>query len=381
MHRIFIVEDDAAIAAALQKHLTTWGFDVRCAEDFRNVLTECTAFDPQLVLLDITLPFYNGYHWCQELRRVSNVPVVFISSASDNMNIVMAMNMGGDDFIAKPFDLNVLLAKIQAILRRTYDFAAPAPTLEHRGAVLNTADASLMYQGQRIELTKNDYRILQTLLERKGSVVSRETLMEKLWETDSFVDENTLTVNIARLRRKLEAAGLSDYITTKKGLGYLRLESPSSDYVIRNYALDDIVRQAVRKYASQFIRRRLRLEYTPLNVSVITDEKWLLFVIEQVLSNALKYTRSGSVSITLEAPKTLCIRDTGIGIAPEDLPRVFEKGFTGCNGRTDKRATGIGLYLCRRILEKLGHTIAITSTVGEGTTVRIGLQQDALEVE
>ena len=221
MHRIFIVEDDAAIAAALQKHLTTWGFDVRCAEDFRNVLAECTAFDPQLVLLDITLPFYNGYHWCQELRRVSNVPVVFLSSASDNMNIVMAMNMGGDDFIAKPFDLNVLLAKIQAILRRTYDFAAPAPTLEHRGDVLNTADASLTYQGQRIELTKNDYRILQTLLERKGSVVSRETLMEKLWETDSFVDENTLTVNIARLRRKLEAAGLPDYITTKKGLGYL----------------------------------------------------------------------------------------------------------------------------------------------------------------
>ena len=164
-------------------------------------------------------------------------------------------------------------------------------------------------------------------------------------------------------------------------LGYLRLESPSSDYVIRNYALDDIVRQAVRKYASQFIRRKLRLEYTPLNVSVITDEKWLLFVIEQVLSNALKYTRSGSVSITLEAPKTLCIRDTGIGIAPEDLPRVFEKGYTGSNGRTDKRATGIGLYLCRRILAKLGHSITIVSTPGVGTTVRIGLEQDALEVE
>lgn len=164
-------------------------------------------------------------------------------------------------------------------------------------------------------------------------------------------------------------------------LGYLRLESPSSDYVIRNYLLDDIVRQAVRKYASQFIRRKLRLEYTPLNVSVITDEKWLLFAIEQVLSNALKYTRSGSVSITLEAPKTLCIRDTGIGIAPEDLPRVFEKGYTGSNGRTDKRATGIGLYLCRRILAKLGHSITIVSTPGVGTTVRIGLEQDALEVE
>lgn len=221
MYRILLVEDDPGIAQAVCAHLRQWELDARCVQNFRAVMEEFTAFDPQLVLLDISLPFFNGYHWCTQIRAVSRVPVVFLSSASENMNIVMAMNMGGDDFIAKPFDLNVLLAKIQAILRRTYDFAAPAPTLEHRGAVLNTADASLMYQGQRIELTKNDYRILQTLLERKGSVVSRETLMEKLWETDSFVDENTLTVNIARLRRKLEAAGLPDYITTKKGLGYL----------------------------------------------------------------------------------------------------------------------------------------------------------------
>ena len=221
MYRILLVEDDPGIAQAVCAHLRQWELDARCVQNFRAVMEEFTAFDPQLVLLDISLPFFNGYHWCTQIRAVSRVPVVFLSSASENMNIVMAMNMGADDFIAKPFDLNVLLAKIQAILRRTYDFAAPAPTLEHRGAVLNTADASLMYQGQRIELTKNDYRILQTLLERKGSVVSRETLMEKLWETDSFVDENTLTVNIARLRRKLEAAGLPDYITTKKGLGYL----------------------------------------------------------------------------------------------------------------------------------------------------------------
>lgn len=221
MYRILLVEDDSGIAQAICEQGAMWELDVRCVRNFHDVLGEFTAYDPQLVLMDISLPFFNGYHWCSEIRRVSRVPLIFLSSAADNMNIVMAMNMGGDDFIAKPFDLNVLLAKIQAILRRTYDFAAPAPTLEHRGAVLNTADASLMYQGQRIELTKNDYRILQTLLERKGSVVSRETLMEKLWETDSFVDENTLTVNIARLRRKLEAAGLSDYITTKKGLGYL----------------------------------------------------------------------------------------------------------------------------------------------------------------
>lgn len=221
MHRIFIVEDDAAIAAALQKHLTTWGFDVRCAEDFRNVLAECTAFDPQLVLLDITLPFYNGYHWCQELRRVSNVPVVFISSASDNMNIVMAMNMGGDDFIAKPFDLDLLLAKIQALLRRTYEFGGEGRLIQHRGAVLDLDSASLTYGGRRAELTKNEFGILRILMENRGCTVSREDLMSRLWQTDCYVDENTLTVNVARLRRKLEGLGLTDFILTKKGMGYL----------------------------------------------------------------------------------------------------------------------------------------------------------------
>lgn len=221
MYRILIVEDDAAIASLLERLLTAWGLAARCVEDFRRVIEEFTAFDPQLVLLDVSLPFYDGYHWCREIRKVSRVPVVFVSSAADNMNIVMAMNMGGDDFITKPFDLSVLMAKIQAVLRRTYDFGALSPILEHRGAVLNTADASLTVQGARVELTKNDYRILQTLLERKGSVVSRDTLMEKLWETDSFVDENTLTVNIAHLRKKLDAVGLEGFITTKKGLGYL----------------------------------------------------------------------------------------------------------------------------------------------------------------
>lgn len=164
-------------------------------------------------------------------------------------------------------------------------------------------------------------------------------------------------------------------------LGYLRLESGSSDYVIRNYDLDGIVRQAVRKFASQFIHKKLRLEYEPVQVTVLTDEKWLLFVIEQVLSNALKYTRTGGITITLEEPVTLCIRDTGIGIAPEDLPRVFEQGFTGYHGRDDKRATGIGLYLCRRILTRLGHTITIESDLGAGTTVRINLYREPFTVE
>ncbi len=221
MYKIFIAEDDAVIAQAICKQLEAWGYQARSASDFQNVLGEFAAYNPQLVLMDLLLPFYNGYHWCREIRRVSKVPIIFISSASDNMNIVMAMNMGGDDFISKPFDMNVLIAKVQAALRRTYDFGGSADLLEHRGAILNRADASLTYNGQRIELTKNDYKILQTLLENKGHTVSREQLMTRLWQSDSFVDENTLTVNITRLRRKLDAAGLQHFITTKKGMDYL----------------------------------------------------------------------------------------------------------------------------------------------------------------
>ena len=221
MYRIFIVEDDRAIAAAMQKHIESWGFEARVCADFTDVAAEFAAFDPQLVLLDVMLPGRNGYHWCAEIRKLSSVPVIFVSSVSDNMNIVMAMNMGGDDFIAKPFDLNVLMAKMQALLRRAYDYAGQSELMECRGAILNASDASLNYRGKRIDLSRNECRILVTLMRAKGAVVSREELMRRLWETDCFVDENTLTVNVARLRRKLEAAGLTDFIATRKGMGYL----------------------------------------------------------------------------------------------------------------------------------------------------------------
>ena len=221
MYRIYIIEDDSIIAGKIKEHMTNWGFEARCASDFRNIMGEFAEYEPHMVLLDISLPFFNGYHWCEEIRRVSKVPVIFLSSASDNMNIIMAMSMGGDDFIAKPFDMNVLVAKVQAILRRTYDFGGQTQLIEHRGALLNMSDASLLYNGKPVELTRNDYKILLTLMENRGSIVSRETLMEKLWETDCFVDENTLTVNIARLRKKLDGAGLAGFITTKKGLGYI----------------------------------------------------------------------------------------------------------------------------------------------------------------
>ena len=219
--KIFLVEDDAVIAAAIKRSIEAWGCECRIVVDFQNVLQEFAAYDPQLVLMDITLPFYNGYHWCAEIRKLSKVPVIFLSSAADNMNIVMAMNMGGDDFIAKPFDLAVLTAKVQAMLRRTYEFSVwQSALLERGGAILSSSDASLSFGGARIDLTKNEYRILQVLMQAGGELVPRDKLMQKLWESDSFVDENTLTVNVARLRKKLESAGLEDFILTKKGLGY-----------------------------------------------------------------------------------------------------------------------------------------------------------------
>ena len=221
MYRILVVEDDRAIAREVCRIAESWQFAARAVEDFSSVMAEFAAFDPQLVLLDISLPFYNGYYWCGEIRKVSRVPVMFLSSAADNMNIVMAMNMGADDFIAKPFDCAVLIAKMQALLRRSYDFAASAPVLEHRSAILQLGQQALVYRDRTIELSKNEFRILATLMQNKGRIVSREKLMESLWQTDSFVDENTLTVNVARLRKKLAAAGLEDFITTKVGSGYL----------------------------------------------------------------------------------------------------------------------------------------------------------------
>lgn len=221
MYKVLIVEDDETISTVLGQHLSGWGYEVARVKDFQHVLEEFAAFGPQIVLLDIGLPYFNGHHWCGEIRSVSRVPIIFISSADDNMNIVMALNMGGDDFIAKPFDLNVVTAKVQALLRRTYSFKEQTSLLEHKGAVLNLSDATLSYEGERMELTKNEYRILQILMARTGEIVSREEIMRALWEDDSFVDDNTLTVNINRLRRKLEEAGLTGYIKTKKGVGYV----------------------------------------------------------------------------------------------------------------------------------------------------------------
>lgn len=220
MYRILIVEDDEIIARTLKNHLETWDYQVCCVTDFSSVMQTFADFAPQLVLMDIKLPFFNGYHWCSEIRKVSKVPVIFVSSASDNMNIVMAVNMGGDDFIAKPFELDVLTAKVQAMIRRTYAFAGQSTVMEHKGAMLNVSEATIMFGDKKTELTRNELRILELLMQNKEKVVSRDDVMAKLWENDTYVDENTLSVNMNRLRKKLESIGLSDFILTKKGIGY-----------------------------------------------------------------------------------------------------------------------------------------------------------------
>ena len=221
MYKIFIVEDDKGIADGIVNCLGNWGMEGRAVSDFMKVIEEVNEYEPHLIIMDITLPYMGGYHWCQEIRKTSSVPIIFISSATDNMNIIMAINMGADDFIAKPFDQSVLIAKVTALLRRTYDFSQASATLEVAGAVLNTNNNTLTYNGTEIDLARNEYRILLTLVQNKNKVVSREKLMEALWETDCYVDENTLTVNVGRLRKTLEGIGLKDLIKTKFGVGFI----------------------------------------------------------------------------------------------------------------------------------------------------------------
>ena len=221
MYKILIVEDDMMIAKTLSSHLEKWDYEVRYVKDFKNVMNDFLEFEPQLVLMDIILPLFNGFYWCTEIRKIAKTPIVFLSSASDNMNILMAMNMGGDDFIEKPFDLNVVTAKVQAMLRRAYSFQGNLNVLEHQGLLLNLNDGIVSYKEKKAELTKNEFKILQVLMEHAGKIVTREELMTALWESDAFVDDYTLTVNVTRLRRKLAELAAVEFIKTKKGIGYI----------------------------------------------------------------------------------------------------------------------------------------------------------------
>ncbi len=223
-YKILCVEDDRVIADQIAQYLETWGYEVTTIKDFSKVLEEFSQNQYHLILMDISLPFYNGFYWCREIRKISKVPIIFLSSASENMNIVMAVNMGGDDFIAKPFDLQVLYAKIQALIRRSYDFTEEMQILTYHELTLNKGTMKLLYRDRDINLSKNEFKIMQLLLEHKGRVITKEDIMKSLWDEECFVDDNTLAVNIARLRKKLLEEGIEDIIRTKKGVGYLVLE-------------------------------------------------------------------------------------------------------------------------------------------------------------
>lgn len=220
-YKIFLVEDDPVICRTVAEHLRLWGYSVQTAQDFSRVTEEFEAFAPHLVLLDIGLPGFNGFHWVRELRRRSKAPVVFVSSASDNINIVTAIELGGDDFIAKPFDLAVLTAKIQAVLRRTYTLQGSVDLMELGGAALDLSGESVTGPKGKASLTKTEFRILKVLMENAGHTVSRKELMTRLWESENFIDDNTLSVNISRLRKKLEGVGLTGLLATRKGQGYI----------------------------------------------------------------------------------------------------------------------------------------------------------------
>lgn len=220
MQRILLVEDDRIISQLVAKNLTNWGYQAQEVQDFQTVLDQISDFQPHLILLDIGLPFFNGYYWCQEIRKTSRVPIMFLSSHDQPMDIVMAINMGADDYVTKPFEMTVLLAKIQGLLRRTYDFVGEQSVLWFEEISLDLKTMQVSYGQVVEELTRNEFQILRVLFEHGKEVVSREELMRELWNSDIFVDDNTLSVNIARLRKKLAELGLPDVIATKKGVGY-----------------------------------------------------------------------------------------------------------------------------------------------------------------
>ncbi|MDO4662093.1 MAG: response regulator transcription factor [Tissierellia bacterium] len=224
--KIFIVEDDIVIAKQISKFLKSWGYEALINEDFQKVFQNYLDFKPDLILMDITLPFFNGYHWCKMIRKDSNVPIIFISAADENLNLIMAVDMGADDYIVKPFELEVLFAKIRAILRRSYEYEKDNDKVRLNSIVLDKNSMELSFEDKKIELTKNEYKIMEILISNPSKVIKREEIMNKLWQSDEFIDDNTLTVNIMRLRRKLDEYGLKDLIKTKKKVGYY-VEKPN----------------------------------------------------------------------------------------------------------------------------------------------------------
>ncbi len=221
MYKIYLIEDDNTISSILEEHLKKWGYQTFSATDFSDVISDFTAFDPHLILMDINLPNYDGFYWCAKIRELSNVPIMFLSSRDSDGDKIRAITQGGDDYIEKPFSIDLLTAKISAMLRRAYSKAdQELNILQHGDLILNVERLQIYYKDATTELTKNECRILSLLVKNNGNLVTRSRLMKSLWDDESFVDDNTLTVNVNRLRRKLAEIGFAECIKTIKGEGY-----------------------------------------------------------------------------------------------------------------------------------------------------------------
>ena len=469
--KIFIVEDDLVIAESLANELSKWNYEVHVVDNFEKIMEDFRRVEPQLVLLDINLPTLNGFHWCQEMRKVSHVPIMFISSRTDNMDQILAIQMGGDDFIEKPFNLSLTVAKIQALLRRTYDLSIARDEIAVKGCKLIVDEAKLSKDNEHVQLSLTELQILKLLFQNENKYVSRTALIEKCWESENFIDDNTLAVNISIIliillffalifyvfslpfdayvlaisiilllmcvrwwikylsfkknehlkdkvaylehelahvknqqieyrndvesyfltwvhqiktpitasqlllerneenvvnRVRQEIVHIDNY--TSLALSYLKLLNEESDMTITKVTVDDLIRPLILKYRIQFIEQKTQIHYEKSEDIILTDAQWASIMIEQLLNNALKYAKGKDIWIDFDvANQTLQIKDNGIGISKADIPKIFDKGYSGFNGRLNEQSTGIGLFIVQHIANHLNIQVTVQSELNHGT--------------
>ena len=444
--KIYIVEDDRVLRTELMKLLNSYGYECAYSDDWQNIIQLALQESPDLILLDINLPLFDGFHICREIRKQSDVPIIVVTSRSTDMDELMSMNLGADDFITKPYNTQILVARIAALLKRSTHVPV-SEEIEYKGVIFRPSKGLISYGADSAELTKNEMKILSVLLKNAGKIVSRDELMDELWQSDEFVDDNTLTVNVNRLRKKLgfvEGAILvdvlrqttksmnddiadyrrmnteyQDYIETwiheikipiscidlicennkgemasgvkaelsridgyvEQALYYARSTNLEKDYMIREIKLDQLVKGTLKKYSRQLIAAKATPIFDNLSQTVYGDPKWLEFILGQLIANSIKYKKE-TLTLTFSTREEqdnvlLYVSDDGIGIPESELPRIFEKGFTGTNGRSYAKSTGIGLYLCRKLCNKMHLSISASSASGQGTTIQITFPKDS----
>lgn len=352
MPRILIIEDDEKLREELKIFLNKNGYEATTLTTFDNTINDILKINPDLILLDINLPNTDGEYICKEIRKKSNMPIIIVTSRDNELDELLSINNGADHYITKPFNIQILLAKIGALLRRANMQGETNDKIDVKDFILNTSNNTIEKDGKVIELTKNEYKILKYLVQNRGKIVSREDIMECLWESESFIDD-------------------------------ARSNTVEKDYYIRKVFLKEIVTESIKKNKSSLIQEKISIDIHDLDIEVNTDNKWIVFILNQIIQNSIKYRKKENSVIEIYANQgkenvILYIKDNGIGIKQGEITRVFEKGFTGTNGRlSNKKSTGIGLYLCKKLCNKLGIGIELNSVQNEGTKVKLVFPKDS----